>query len=301
MSRVVVAVIPVFRAPESLTGRVLDLAAQVDAVVLVDDGTRTAAALAIGAASVHVISLEENSGIGHALNEGIARARTLGATHILTLDQDSTVPPGYVEETFRVLDDAAAAGVRIAAVVPEFVGGARVLVRYGFAFDAIQSGQLVPLVVLDEVGPFRAELFIDAVDSDFSIRAENAGYRFVIASAAAIGHELGELVPLTVFGRHLVLAGKPRHVLYHAPFRTYYMVRNSMILIREYGQHRRRWMLFRTRKMTEMVVGCIVLSPDRGQQWRAARAGLVDGARGVTGRVTSDRLRLIAGRRSRAT
>lgn len=297
MSRLVVAVIPVFRAPASLADRVVDLAGQVDQVVLVDDGTHSADALEIDLEGVRVISLDENLGIGNALNEGVEYARTVGASHVLTLDQDSTVPEGYVTAALRLLDEARAAGVPVAAIVPEIVGGQRVLRRDGWAFDAIQSGQLIPMGVLDTVGPFRAELFIDAVDSEFSIRAEEAGYRFVVAEGTRIGHELGELVPLTLFGRHVVIAGKPRHVLYHAPFRTYYMVRNSTILVRDAGRRRRRWMLFRTRKMTEMVVGCVLLSPDRGEQWRAARAGLADGMRGVTGRVTPERLRRIAGRR----
>lgn len=299
MHRFVTAVIPVFRAPASLAPRVAALVDQVDAVVLVDDGTASLSAFDFDQPTVHVIELLANEGIGQALNKGIERARELGSTHILTLDQDSAAPTGYVEQALGALAAAEAAGAEPAAAVPEFVGGQRVLRRDGFAFDPIQAGQLVPMAVLDEVGPFRAALFIDAVDSDFSIRAERAGRRFVVVDGAHIEHELGELVPLTVFGRHLVIAGKRRHVLYHAPFRTYYMVRNSTILVRDYGRHRRRWMLFRTRKMAEMVLGCVMLSPDRGAQWRAAVAGVVDGLRNVTGRVSDERLLRIQGRRQR--
>ncbi|WP_294981352.1 glycosyltransferase [uncultured Microbacterium sp.] len=299
MSHFVIAVIPVFHAPPALAARVTALREQVDAVVLVDDGTHSTAALGLELPSLHIVEIAENSGIGNALNEGVQRARELGATHVLTLDQDSSAPAGYVEGALRILAASAASGVEVAAVVPEFVGGQRVLLRDGFAFDPIQAGQLIPISVLDEVGPYRSDLFIDAVDSEFSIRAEEHGLRFVVAAGAQIAHELGELVPLTVFGRHLVIAGKPRHVLYHAPFRTYYMVRNSTILVRVFGRRRRRWMLFRTRKMAEMVVGCVVLSPDRGAQWRAAVAGLSDGLRGVTGRVSEERLRAIRGSRRR--
>ncbi|WP_314853766.1 glycosyltransferase [uncultured Microbacterium sp.] len=300
MSRLIVAVIPVFRAPSSLVDRVNALTTQVDAIVLVDDGTHSLSRLGLESSFVHVIELDENRGIGYALNSGVERARSLGATHVLTLDQDSAPPAGYVENALDVLADAETAGVRVAAVVPDLVGDQRVLRRDGFAFDPIQAGQLIPIDVFADIGLFRDELFIDAVDSEFSIRGEDHGFRFVVAEGQRIEHALGELVPLTAFGRHITIAGKPRHVLYHAPFRTYYMVRNSTILVREFGSRRRGWMLFRTRKMAEMVVGCVMLSPDRGAQWRATIAGLTDGWRGVTGRITEDRLvRIQSGRRKR--
>lgn len=290
MSRFIVAVIPVFRAPSSLADRVGALATQVDAIVLVDDGTHSLSGLGLESTVVHVIELDDNRGIGYALNRGVERARSLGATHVLTLDQDSAPPDRYVENALDVLADAEASGVRVAAVVPDLVGDQTALRRDGFAFDPIQAGQLVPIGVFEAVGLFRQDLFIDAVDSEFSIRAEEHGFRFVISEGSRVEHALGERAPFTVFGRHVAIAGKPRHVVYHAPYRTYYMVRNSAILVREYGSRRRRWMLFRTRKMAEMVVACVLFSPDRGSQWRAATAGLADGLRGVAGRISDDRL-----------
>ncbi len=297
MARTTAAVIPVFHAPEGLAERVGAIAEQVDLVVLVDDGSQSLHSLALASAHVLTIELEENQGIGSALNTGVDRARVEGATHVLTLDQDSSIPVGYVAELLRILDASTSTGMRVGAVVPEYIQTQRVLVRDGFAFDPIQSGQLVPLSVIDEIGPFRAEFFIDAVDSEFTVRAEEYGYRFVIAPDARIGHALGDLVPLMVWGRQVVVAGKPRHVLYHSPFRTYYMVRNSVVLIREHGARRRAWMSIRTWKMAEMVIGCVLLSPDRGAQWRALSRGMRDGLAGVSGRITAATLQAIAGRR----
>lgn len=299
MARFVAAVIPAYRAPDSLVERVRALTAQVDLVIVVDDGSDSLELLSLPNEKVRTIALPENRGIGHALNRGVEAARLAGATHVLTLDQDSAPPGDYVPEAARVLEASQAVGLRVAAVVPEFIATQRVLVRDGFAFDPIQAGQLMPMSVIDEVGPFREGLFIDAVDSEFTVRAEELGYHFAIAPGARISHELGDLVPLTLFGRHVVIAGKPRHVLYHSPFRTYYMVRNSIVLVREHGRRRPSWMWMRTRKMAEMVLGCVVLSPDRGAQWRAAIAGVRDGLAGVEGKITPARLRLIAGRRQR--
>lgn len=296
----VVAVIPVFRAPEDLPGRVLALTEQVRTVVLVDDGTDSLDGFAEHP-SIEKVPLSENRGIAHALNVGIERARSIGATHILTLDQDSTAPPGFVERMLGVIASAEADGVSVAAAVPEIVGDQRVmrLDDARFAFDPIQAGQLVPIDVFDEIGGFAEDFFIDAVDSDFTVRAEDQGRRFVVADDERIGHGLGELVPLMLFGRHVRLAGKPRHVLYHAPFRTYYMVRNSVVLAGTRGRSRRRWMRRRNRKMAEMVLGCIALSPDRGAQFRATWLGVRDGRRRRLGKITDETLARVSGRGAR--
>jgi len=293
----VAAVISAYRAPAALSDRVRSLVDQVDIVVVVDDGSDSLAELALPSEHVHLMSLSENRGIGHALNRGIEYAMQVGATHILTLDQDSTPEPGYVEGALRVLARAEAAGQRVAAVVPEFIGTQRVLVREGFAFDPIQAGQLIPVEVIHAVGGFREDFFIDAVDSDYTVRAEEHGLRFIIIPGAHLAHELGDLVPFMIFGRHVVMRGKQRHVLYHSPFRTYYMVRNSIVLAREHWRHRPAWTLLRSFKMTQMVAGCVLLSPDRGQQWRATWTGLADGWSGIAGRITTERLRRIHGHR----
>lgn len=282
----VVATIPVFRAPSDLPARVAALREQVEAVVLVDDGSGSLPSTAFDLPGVEQIALETNSGIAHALNVAIQRARELGATHVLTLDQDSTVPSGYVARLMDVLRSRVATGRPSAGAVPMAAGGSAVLRDTDDApFDPIQSGQIIPVSVLDAVGPFSEELFIDAVDSDFWLRADALGYSFAVVDGAEIEHGLGELQPIRIFGRQLVLAGKPRHVLYHSPFRTYYMVRNSIVLHRRYSRHRPRWMRRRNRKMLEMVAGCILLSTDRRSQLRAVRAGRRDARRGVLGKI----------------
>ncbi|MEU1972505.1 glycosyltransferase [Microbacterium sp. NPDC019599] len=297
----VVAVIPVFRAPADLLPRVVALAEQVSAVILVDDGTDSLDA-GVQHPGVTYIPLPENRGIASALNVGIERARALGATHILTLDQDSTAPAGFVRRMLDAIARAEAEGVVVAAAVPGMVGDQPALRLQDprFAFDPIQAGQLVPVAAFDDVGAFAEDLFIDAVDSDFTVRAEEQGRRFVVADGERIDHGLGELVPVTLFGRHLAIGGKPRHVLYHAPFRTYYMVRNSVVLSRTHGRARRAWMRRRNRMMIEMVVGCIALSPDRGAQLRATWLGLRDGRRGRLGKIADDTLARVRGRGARA-
>lgn len=290
-----VAVVSVFHAPEDLAERMRDVLAQVDAVVIVDDGSDTLTRIDFHDDRVTTIASPTNRGIAAALNTAIDAARDLGATHLVTLDQDSALAPGHVESLLSALDTAQRRGARPAAAVPGVVGGAPVLMQDdGQPLDPIQSGQVVPIAVFDELGGFREELFIDAVDSEFTARARRHGMTLIAVPDVAMAHELGELVPITFFGRPLVLRGKARHVLHHKAWRTYYMVRNSLWLASEYSDAP-RWTRTRNRKLAEMVLGCILLSSDRWDHVRAVRLARRDAKSGRLGRIDEATARRITG------
>lgn len=294
----VIGVMSVFNPPSGLAERVQQLREQLDGVVLVDDGSASLHDFP-DIAGVRCVVLAENGGIARALNVGVREALQLDATHLLFLDQDSDLPIGYVQRLLGAIEGRASDTV----AVPDVVGGARGLIerRSGEAFDPIQSGQLMRVDVFARVGEFAEPYFIDAVDSEFRVRARAAGVRFVQVEGADLVHSLGELVPITIFGRQLVLGGRRRHVVYHSPFRTYYMVRNSIALARDHGKRNSGWMLRRTLKMTEMVVGCAVLAPDSTAQVRAIVAGVRDGLRRRGGRIPSGTLaRITRARTGRA-
>ncbi len=294
----VIGVMSVFNAPAGLADRVRQLREQLDGLVLVDDGSGSLHGFP-DIAGVHCVILAENGGIARALNAGVHEARRLDASHLLFLDQDSALPAGYVERLLRAIEGRASDTI----AVPDVVGGARGLVerRSGEAFDPIQSGQLMRVDVFTRVGDFAETYFIDAVDSEFRVRARAAGVRFEQVEGADLVHSLGELVPIAICGRPLVLGGRRRHVVYHSPFRTYYMVRNSIALARDHGKGNGRWMLRRTLKMSEMVIGCALLAPDSAAQVRAIVAGTRDGLRRRGGRIPSGTLsRITRARAGRA-
>ncbi len=285
----IIAVVSVFHAPDDLRDRMLDVLDQVDAIVLVDDGSDTLETIEFGDDRIHTVSSPTNRGIAAALNTAVNRARELGATHVVTLDQDSALAPDHVARLLATLERSQQDGAIVAAAVPGVVGGAPILyLPDGQPFDPIQSGQVVPMATFDRVGLFNEDLFIDAVDSDFTVRAVTMGMEFRADRGLHMAHELGELVPLKIFGRHLVLGGKPRHVLYHSPARTYYMVRNSLWLAQTYRDQARDWTRLRNRKLWEMVIGGSLLAPDRAVQLRAIRWGRRDARRGVLGRIPAE-------------
>jgi len=241
MSRVV-AVVVTFQPERSRLARALErLRPQVAAIVVVDNSDDAQAPVleAPTAEGVELIANGRNLGIGQAQNQGIARARALGATHVLLMDQDSLAPPGLVPSLLHTLAAAGAQppvalvgpvcrdvktgatlalirhdGWRVRRLRPEPRGGA-VPVDYLPA-----SGSLIPLGALDRLGPLREDYFIDRVDVEWCLRARRRGWAVLVDCGVELQHDLGRR-PVRLLGR-TVYVGHDWRAGYH--------VRNSIAM-----------------------------------------------------------------------
>lgn len=300
MSRArVAAVLSLFSPPASLPDRVRALRDQVDAVVAVDDSAEPAASAAVHEAlrdaGAEVLVTGENRGIAHALNRGVTRALAIDpACWIMTLDQDSTVPAGYVDAALATFADATAAGLAVGGVCPWFLGDAPTPDEgtdrgFSLAFDPIQSALLMPAATIERCGPFAEEYFIDSVDSEYTLRMRRHGLVVVRAPDTRLTHAMGTPRPLRFLGRRLTRNGRPAHVPYQRPFRVYYITRNALALNAEYGREFRGWLARRNR--AELLHGAVRLlwGPGRLKIARAMWAGAIDQRRGRSGRIP-DRL-----------
>ena len=283
----VAAVVTAFRPGSSLPLVCESVVEQVDVLVVVDDdspaddGSTQRLLDACRALGAHVVRHDANEGIGAALNTGTRRATELldGEGYLLTLDQDSTVPPGYVASLVEAGRAAGRHGLRVGLVGPATVEGiGSMAARRTPAGDVvgdepIQSGLLVPLAALDALGGFDEGLFIDGVDSDFYLRARASGWVTVVAPGTHLGHRLG--ADHEVGGVHLTHA---------AAFRYYYIARNRVLLLRRYARTAPAWCTRAVLKDLRHLAVTTLAVPGRGARWRATLAGLRDGVRGVTGR-----------------
>ena len=70
----------------------------------------------------------------------------------------------------------------------------------------------------------REDLFIDHVDLEWGVRARKAGWRLVAVPGAKLTHSLGDDV--------VRLPGRDQPVHVHSPIRNYYILRNTIALVR---------------------------------------------------------------------
>jgi rhamnosyltransferase len=245
----VVAVAVTYHPDVAAFGLLLDaLRPQVAAVVVVDNGTPEPVLGEVAALLAHdevFVPLGTNEGIAAAQNAGIERAVALGATHVLLSDDDSLPAADMVDRLVAAIRSPVPAG-RVAAVGPVTVDprtgsaplvftdqrtgprripalptadGAQVEVAF-----LIASGCLIDVAALRAVGPMNADLFIDHVDLEWGVRARRAGWSLRVVVGAALTHSLGE-------GTRPV-PWRSRDVHIQAPIRNYFMVRNTVWLIR---------------------------------------------------------------------
>lgn len=285
----VAAVITSFNPGVALVAVCASVIDQVDLVVVVDDGTPEVDESVLEQCRSLGAVVERhgsNRGIGAALNTGVSivrrRSTDWSRSAVLTLDQDSTVPAGYVDSLLRALDRATVAGVEVGTVGPAQVTDIRASAarsRGGVVFsrEPIQSGLLVPASTLDTIGPFDSGLFIDGVDTEYYLRCRSLGLHAIVAPDAALNHQLGQRHNVTVAGRRLAL-------VYAATFRYYYIARNRVALVRRYGRSEPRWAAGSILKDLRHLAIVTALVPGRRARIAATTAGLKDGARSRSGR-----------------
>ncbi|HJW00487.1 MAG TPA: glycosyltransferase [Arthrobacter sp.] len=306
----VVAVVAAYRPSPSLVDTVRELLTQVSHIVVVDDGSPATAEPVLeelAAVGATVLRQPTNSGIAAALNAGVEKARAQwNPEFFLTLDQDSSPTGQYVRLALDTYRRAMAAHLRVGFITAAAYSGHPVplLHRKGpfiQPFDPMQSGFLIPSSTLERVGPFEEGLFIDGVDSEFTMRTRGAGLAVIVGEGCQIEHDLGEREPSTLFGRPLRIFGREVSYNYHSPSRVYYICRNGTLLTRRYGLKDPGWVGRRLVEELKAHVLRFAFSPGRLKLAQAAAAGFTDALRGVTGRIPAELeqqlLRERAGRR----
>lgn len=279
------------------------LAPQVDKIWLVDNASSQSIAALVSslpwAGKLELVQMSANLGLGAAQNAGIQLVRAAGASHVLILDQDSEPMPDMVARLLAASESLQSSGVPVAAVAPVYAdsatGPASGFVRLGWlgfkkqaalpgqevveADFVIASGSLIPVSVLDDIGPMDESLFIDHVDTEWCLRAQSKGYRLFGVPSARMVHTLGDRRSRIWFLRW-------RNVPYHSPFRYYYILRNSLLMQRR-PYMPLKWRVAEVLRCIRVVVFYGMFGRHRIACLRMMWRGIADGLCGVSGPIKS--------------
>jgi rhamnosyltransferase len=300
----VVAVVPTFHPDDGVIDRLKALSAQVDGVIVVDDGSSADAdgvLASVEAAGYRLVRSKSNRGIAAALNTGARLALDDGADFVLTIDQDSTLPDGYVRACLEVFD-AAASATRLGVVTVDCINGHPSIPPrhspegFGLVGEAIQSGFVITAECLQNCGLFDERLFIDCVDTEFCLRIGEKGYRIAIAPGTNLEHELGQQVPYRPLGIQRYHDGVPETYEYHGPYRRYFIVRNNVDLWLRYARTQPRWVASSIRREINPSVRTILSGPQALRQLLATLIGAVHGLRRVRGPMPTRWRKALTGR-----
>jgi rhamnosyltransferase len=226
-SKDVLAVVVSYNGLQKTRQTVEALRRQVGHVHIVDNGSDAESLGVLDSLehepAVTVERLGENRGIGYALNRGVQRARQMGCSWLLTMDQDSVVD-GSLIEAYRAAVEEDPARVCLA---PRITTSSRRKDAGGGEISyAITSGNLVRVSLFDQIGLYDEGFFVDCIDFDFCLRLRRASYAIHRVPAALMQHQLGDTVDLPQAVR--------KYYARHSPVRRYYMYRNFMYMTERY-------------------------------------------------------------------
>lgn len=293
-------VVVTYQPDNDIGARLAAIAREADPLILIDNSANPPVADRLrelaGSLGAHFIASEGNLGLAAALNRAFVLLAERGCIRAITFDQDSTPQPGFA----AALAALAESNPRTAVVGANWIDEGRPnfpsrhLRRHpccsvGFQRDAattdlggvtcvITSGALFDLPTWRRLAGFDETLFLDLVDTDYCLRARQAGYDIQVAAGAHLRHRRGNKQPVRRFGRTWWPAFMP-------PLRLRYLFRNRMRLLRRHALQVPHWAAFELFYATKVLAEILFLEEQKVAKVAACARGCFDGLRGRTGRI----------------
>lgn len=199
-------------------------------VYIVDNSDEDNTALTEGLANTVYIPNRRNEGIAAALNTGYERAIADGAEWIVSFDQDSHMSASQLTAYLHLCEACPITNIGIYAPYPSYGNDQPKPETYEQRNCVITSGALMHADTYRQTGRFRDEFFIDLVDDEYCLRVIRKGKTIVMVNKIILEHRLGNGFVTTPILHHRFVE--------HNALRHYYIVRNTLVLIREYPEQR---------------------------------------------------------------
>ncbi len=292
----VVAVIVIYQPQAEIISALINaISPQLAHVVVIDNGSSDEMKRMLAAFDIVYLDQGGNQGLAAGFNSGIRWALDNAASHVILFDQDSLPSPalvaGLLAAERRLLDrliEPAAVGpvysdVKSNAIAP-IIGFEHYYTKKKYTPDfddyieagyLISSGQLIRCAILEKVGWMRADLFIDAIDIEWSLRARHRGYRSFGIAGVTMRHNLGD--------QTIQIAGATKSI--HGPLRHYYIIRNALLLCRS-AEIALSWKIMEFLKTVRRLVAYAIFCDKPLQHIKWMARGIRDGLVGRAGKAS---------------
>lgn len=225
-----------------------NIAEQVAMLYIYDNSTKEIG-LEFPSNSIYITE-EANRGIAHALNVIMSKAKDDGFDWVITLDQDSIIPPGMVKSFKEIIEHS---NEKLGIVCPQVIDRRRVYSRptalsgMEYVSKAITSASCTSIKAWEEIGKFDEWLFIDLVDNEFCKRLVSSDYKILKVNKWILDQEFGVIEPKTerqqIFWMkisqffHIPNLAKFAYKKEVSPFRVYYVHRNIIYINRKLSHY----------------------------------------------------------------
>ena len=159
----------------------------------------------------------DNMGLAYSYNRSVELAEQEGATHIMTMDQDSLFIgfSHFRGKLFKYPDAMICPPINAQIDADKNVS------------HAAQSGCIFPISMIKQIGGFREDFFIGMVDVEMQLRAQEAGYRIIQIEGCSLIHHIGSERKVSLLGHSFAVSD-------YSPLRHYYDSRNRILMWKEF-------------------------------------------------------------------
>lgn len=224
------------------------------------------------------MGIGRNVGIGLPLNEAVKFAMENGFTHLLTMDQDSAFLLGHAKKyRMKVSTDPVLQNI---VCVPNYRVGDRQWFSLDEAIEVVDSfmtsGTLYPVSLFKQVGMFREEFFVDSIDWEFASRIVRHEVLIYALHGVVLRHGAGyQRKKRNFFGRTVF----PNE---YSAIRSYYMIRNAVIVFREFPDKQKQHDYFHY-WFYKRIVFVLLYESDKFNKLKGLLVGLYHGMKGIVG------------------
>lgn len=170
-----------------------------------------------------------NVGIGKALNYAANFAINYSYTHLITFDQDSFFDSSMLKKYKNFITEVKDNNIGCYGVNLIFPDGNldfKSNNNIEYVKYCITSGCIIPVETFQKGCFFDEQLFIDAVDIEYCFRLKKKyGLQTIVFPSVIMKHAIGYPIK-TIFGFNASA---------YSAFRTYYLVRNQIYILRKYS------------------------------------------------------------------
>ncbi len=218
-----------------------------------------------------------NLGVASGLNIAIDKAQKDGYAYLLTMDQDSFFESSSLEVLIDKIADADRVGIlspfhknRFFTNPPKSSGSEEVS-------DVMTSGNILNLSVIQKIGKFREDYFIDYVDIEYCFRLRQNGFKIIRINNSFLNHNEANLIKKKFLG----VTVYPQN---HSAVRWYYKIRNYLYLKEEYGKTFREYFETERKNVRNSIIKVLLFESQKIKKIRMILIGYAHYRKRVKGK-----------------
>lgn len=217
-----------------------------------------------------------NTGIGIPLNSAVRFGQENNFTHLLTMDQDSCFGENmFADFLHSIVEEKEDKIASFSANTHPYDNLQPIQEEKDIS---ITSGTVYKLEIFKDVGYFREDLFIDAIDTEYCFRLRKKGWKIIQFNKVYMHHILGNTTVTPFLWGKLISPNYPAQ-------RTYYLIRNSLLVKRLYPGYKLFPGMFKT-ILFWRTISIIFVETDKLRKLKAMLLGIWHAARKKTGEYT---------------